>query len=997
VGGIGPGGAEGAQPGPAGPEARLRDAIGLAAELLPAQGPISLFIHHNTLHAFEGLPFEQAVIEAAELLGGRPFLAEERYREAIARGRVLERDLRAELAGAAGADAEAELGLGLPTRLRLRERVLLHGVRRSAGSELDWVLAETDVLRRLRPDLEGELRARLLRGHASEAEAVGALWRACQAHAQRLGPEPAPRPRTPQRHRDLLLAATGEDSDALVHPLLIRLCAAYLDQGIAYWSMPDRELGLYRAFLRLYGAPGGSRERWLVGLAAELAQEDARRSSPLASALRTLARLGVPEAEWEGFVARTLLALRGFAGMLHQLAVRPDRVPAFAPPTALEDLLAVQLLLEARALAWTARRQLGYAGPLDGLRAELARRIPAPAAPRPVERAFALFELAQILGLAEPELLALPQAAVRTLLAELAAFGEVPRRRLLHRAYERRYRVELLDALAAHASEVPLAPPARPAFQAVFCIDEREESMRRHLEEVEPACETFGAPGFFGVAMYYRGVEDARAAPLCPIVIRPRNAVEEEVAQEQREEALRRAWLRRAVGLASRAWQVGSRTLTRGTLATALLGTLAAVPLVFRVLLPRTTGRLRRHASRLVRPPARTRLLLERREELSPAIGAHAGFTPEEMAAIVGSLLEETGLARGMAELVLVVGHGSTSLNNPHESAHDCGACGGGRGGPNARAFASMANHAEVRELLAARGIAIPADTVFLGAQHDSASDAITWFDQGALPDSHRERFEVAAAAFDLARARNAHERCRRYARVPTWVPPAVALAHVEARAEDLAQVRPEYGHATNAACLIGRRSRTRGLFLDRRVFLVSYDPTADDAEGRLLERVLAAVAPVGAGINLEYYFSFVDPTVYGCGTKLPHNVTSMLGVMDGHASDLRTGLPWQMTEIHEPLRLLLVMETTPPVLRRILARSPSLSRLVRNRWVQAATLSPDSAELFVFGRGGLSRYEPESLELPVVRASEDWYRGRREWLPCARVAAGSPPREARA
>ncbi len=988
MGGIGPGEAEGAEPEPAGPESRLREAILLAAELLPAQGPISLFIHHNTLHAFEGLPFEQAVVEAAELLGGEPFLAEERYREALANGRVRERDVRAVLAEAIGAGGEVELGPGLPTRLLLRERLLLHGVRRSAGHELDWILAETDVLRRLRPDLAGDLRARLLRGHGSEAEAARALWRACLEHAERLAPEPAPQPRVPQRHRDLLLAVTGEDSDALVHPLLIRLCAAYLDQGIAYWPMPERELGLYRAFLRLYGAPGGSRERWLVGLAAELAEEAASQRSPLASAVRSLGRLGVPEPEWEGFVARTLLALRGFAGMLHQLAVRPDRVPAFAPPAALEDLLAVRLLLEARALAWVARRHLGEPGPLAGLRAELARRLPAAAAPRPVERAFALFELAQILGVAEPELRALPQASVRTLLAELAAFGEVPRRRLLHRAYERRYRVGLLDALAAHARAPRPGPPPRPAFQAVFCIDEREESMRRHLEEVEPACETFGAPGFFGVAMYYRGVADARAAPLCPIVIRPRHAVEEEVAQELREEALRRAWLRQAVGRLRRAWQVGSRTLTRGTLATALLGTLAAVPLVFRVLLPRTTGRLLRHASRLVRPPARTRLRLERREDLAPALGDHAGFTQGEMATIVGNLLEETGLARGMAELVLVVGHGSTSLNNPHESAHDCGACGGGRGGPNARAFACMANDAGVRRLLVARGIAIPADTVFLGAQHDSSSDAFTWFDADALPESHRERSLHAAAAFDRARARNAHERCRRYARVPAWVSPALALAHVEARAEDLAQPRPEYGHATNAACVVGRRSRTRGLFLDRRVFLVSYDPTADDADGRLLERVLGAVAPVGAGINLEYYFSFVDPTVYGCGTKLPHNVTSMLGVMDGHASDLRTGLPWQMTEIHEPLRLLLVLETTPEVLRRILARSASLARLVRNRWVQAATLSPDSPALFVFGRGGLLRYEPESLELPVARSSEDWYRGQREWLPCARIAA---------
>ncbi len=79
----------------------------------------------------------------------------------------------------------------------------------------------------------------------------------------------------------------------------------------------------------------------------------------------------------------------------------------------------------------------------------------------------------------------------------------------------------------------------------------------------------------------------------------------------------------------------------------------------------------------------------------------------------------------------------------------------------------------------------------------------------------------------------------------------------------------------------------------------------------------MAAVVPVCAGISLEYYFSFVDNDRYGCGTKLPHNVTSLVGVMDGHASDLRTGLPWQMVEIHEPVRILFVVETTPERMRR--------------------------------------------------------------------------------
>ena len=66
-----------------------------------------------------------------------------------------------------------------------------------------------------------------------------------------------------------------------------------------------------------------------------------------------------------------------------------------------------------------------------------------------------------------------------------------------------------------------------PEFQAVFCIDEREESFRRHLEEVDPACETFSTAGFFNVAMYHQGVTDAHPRPLCPVAIRPDHYVAE--------------------------------------------------------------------------------------------------------------------------------------------------------------------------------------------------------------------------------------------------------------------------------------------------------------------------------------------------------------------------------------------------------------------------------------------------------------------------------------
>jgi uncharacterized protein YbcC (UPF0753/DUF2309 family) len=301
-----------------------------------------------------------------------------------------------------------------------------------------------------------------------------------------------------------------------------------------------------------------------------------------------------------------------------------------------------------------------------------------------------------------------------------------------------------------------------------------------------------------------------------------------------------------------------------------------------------------------------------------------------------------------------------------------------------------MANDARVRERLRVRGLDIPATTVFVGAYHNSCDDAVELFDAEEIPAAHADAVARLRDALEQARARSAHERCRRFDSAPPVLSPAEALAHVEARCEDLAQPRPEYGHATNAVCIVGRRSRTRGLFLDRRAFLVSYDPDRDDATGTILAGVLAGVLPVTAGINLEYYFSRVDPAGYGCATKLPHNISALLGVMDGHASDLRVGLPWQMVEIHEPVRLLVVVEAQPALLRTILARNADLGRLVQHRWIQMAAWTPDTAEITLFTRRGLERHEVESTSLPEAATSADWYGGRRGFLPCARIHHGA-------
>ena len=943
---------------------QILHSIDHAAHYLPAQGPIGVFIHHNTLHAFEDEPFEEAVVHASRIFGTEPYLTEARYREELARGRIRLRDLEAVLDADLGDRAGEPVAGGRVTLRDLSLALLEHPVRQEDDTAVRWTLTESDAF-----------------DTATKAD----LWHAC-VEAVALSRPSLVNVRPPVRPRDLMVAVDPTiDTDALVHPLLIRVAAAFLDQGVAAWPMPGRERGLLAAVADIYSSPAGPTEPWSARLPAALAAVRGRQAVDVIA--EEIDRLGVPLEHQDEFILRSLLALRGWAGMFRQFEERPDRAPVDPVPARLEDFLALRLVMDRVATEWVAPR-FGRADDLPGLWTELRDRYPPRRGPGSVARAYLLCQVAGLVGLSAHDVRGLDENEIMRFERAIQGFDATTRRRLFHLAYERRHRIEVLDALASHVGVAAAADRERPDVQIIFCIDERCESFRRHLEELGPRYETFGTAGFFAVPMYYRGIDDWQVKPLCPIVVRPDHTVIE--VPETEALATHEIWrrVRRGMGRLTGTMSTGSRTLFRGGLFTAVGGAIAAIPLVARVAFPRLSGSLGRKAAELAKRRIPTHLQLERGDEGPLPDGTLPGFTVDEMTGIVRRVLEDIGLTRRFSRLVVVLGHGSSSRNNPHESAYDCGACGGGRGGPNARAFATMANDPRVRARLAEAGLVIPNDTVFVGGMQDTCADAVVLSDLDGVPQSHRDDLRRFVTAIDGVRAANAQERCRRFESADLDVGPEDAIRHVEGRSCDLAQVRPELGHATNAVCIIGRRWRTRGLFLDRRAFLVSYDPDGDPA-GDILARTLAAVGPVGAGINLEYLFSAVDPIGYGCGTKLPHNIAGLIGVMDGHASDLRTGLPWQMVEIHEPVRLLIVIDAPQDRILAVAERLPAVKRLVVNRWVQLAAWDPVTGEIAVFEGGRFVPYAREATRIAVVQRSADWYGGHRDHLPPARVMAG--------
>jgi uncharacterized protein YbcC (UPF0753/DUF2309 family) len=823
----------------------LSECLHQLAHYLPAQAPLKDFVHHNTLHSFQELPFAEAITSASDLFGYRVLLDLNTYRHLYLNGRI-------------------------------RHDVLQQVIRRRKPTEPEqWM--EAMINERFPPAAGpriGQLRAGWKRYYKA-------------------------------------------DIDSMVHPLLFRTICSYLDQGIAIWRFPEQQQSFLEAIKTLE----------TNGLVSFFRKKRARQlllQGP--SDTVSLLKLLIGQQQWfTQYLFDQQFAHAGWSGIVAAV----ERQPTYLRDErriSLEELIRFELLLEIDALD----ELFGTSWP------PLAQRLQAPPTP--------LFDPVQPTKLDEVLL-------------------------LWQEAFEWSYYDQVLAGLQ---QEKPAAHnmPNR-SFQALFCMDDRECSLRRYLENTDPACETFGTPGFFGVEFYYRPAHAKFNTKLCPAPVQPHHLIEasDEGPAHQKDPFFNKH----------------AHSFHSGWFIAQTLGIWSAFKLFINIFKP-SISPATVLSVRHMHPQAR----LSVENQGKQLDGLQVGFTVAEMADRVEAVLKSIGLVHNFAPLIYIVGHGASSANNPHYAAYDCGACCGRPGSVNARVFSIMANHEAVRKLLHARGIHIPADTHFVGALHDTTRDEIFFYDEAQIPPALAQDHQKNQTAFSIALQLNAVERARRFESINLNQSAKRVHALVKRRSLSLFEPRPELNHATNAVAIIGRRQLTRGIFLDRRAFLNSYDYEVDP-QGDYLYNILKAVAPVAGGINLEYYFSHTDNQKLGAGTKLPHNVMGLFGVANGIDGDLRPGLPAQMVEVHEPLRLLVVVERDAPTVLQVIQRDAQTWEWFHHQWVYLVCIDPQSKALHYFDGEQFVPYSPQSGSIPVATNLDQLLTKERGNLPVMLLDQNQP------
>lgn len=488
---------------------------------------------------------------------------------------------------------------------------------------------------------------------------------------------------------------------------------------------------------------------------------------------------------------------------------------------------------------------------------------------------------------------------------------------------EQNYRLPLLKQLAVQ----PVVEPHIPGAQLVFCIDVRSEPFRRCLEATGDY-ETFGFAGFFGIPAKIIDTVSGQSYASCPVLLSPKHEVKESPCTKQYEHS--RKGYERLTSF-KRLYQSVKYTFTTPFALVEILGMASGLWMGLRTLAPSLASKLKSATVNLIHTPL----------AVAPSLDDIA-FT--DQCSYAEGALRLIGLTHNFAPLVVFCGHGSSTENNAYATALDCGACGGRQGASNARILAAIMNRVEIREYLAKQGIIIPEETKFIAAQHNTTTDKVSLYTD-EVSDS------ILQLKYNLEKARQTNNSIR-LKQLQKASYDVTATHHIWSRSQDWAQVRPEWGLARNATFIVAPRYITQSLDLEGRSFLHSYDYT-QDPEGTSLSTILTAPMVVAEWINTQYLFSTLDNVAYGSGSKITKNITGKIGIMQGNASDLMTGLPLQsvyasdVDAYHEPQRLMTVVYAPRRMLNTIIQAQPVLQKLFGNGWVQLACIEPEDRKTY--------------------------------------------------
>ncbi|AGA91638.1 hypothetical protein Thimo_2946 [Thioflavicoccus mobilis 8321] len=699
-------------------------------------------------------------------------------------------------------------------------------------------------------------------------------------------------------------------------------CAAHFDLGQAIVAMPWRHLPLFASWRKAAAIDRSPAMMGLGGFRAAVGRLPAEPRNAIALAIE---RLGIPDAAVERYLHASLMSVGGWAAWARYLRWQAELTGE--RDDAIVDLLAIRLMWDM--LLFDEKRS-----------------------PTLVAR--------------WREMLA---ASMRPPSAKRQASAEIDR--IMLSAMELGFQRSLIAGLSSvQPGTSPDRPTPRPAVQAAFCIDVRSEVFRRALETVAPGVQTVGFAGFFGIFIEHVPLGSTAARSHVPVIFNPAYRVCDRVkagdnegvlAQRRLRIGLHKAWKGFKLSAASCFSFVESAGLMYAPkLLTDSFGWSRPVPD------PHTQGLdeaiLERTAPTLEAvPPGRCGA------EDRPGHG-ESGIPEADRVEHAERILRAMSMTDGFARLVLLAGHGSTSVNNPHATGLDCGACAGQTGEANARVVATLFNDPTVRRGLRQRGIAIPEDTWFLAGLHDTTTDTLRLFDTDEVP---------AALAQDLAQLRQWLEQAGGLTRMEratllgiAGLPDRAVEADVHQRSRDWSQVRPEWALANNAAFIAAPRARTTGMDLGGRAFLHEYVWQKDE-DFRILELIMTAPMVVANWINMQYYGSVVDPRRFGSGNKVLHNlVGGAIGVLEGNSGDLRVGLPLQSLHdgrrwVHEPLRLSVFIEAPEAPIDAIIARHDLVRQLVDNGWLHLLRIGEDDGVHRRLPGGG---WEPSATTQKATR-----------------------------